>query len=65
MDIDGIIYAPNGDISYTGGSSSVDANTFIIADTITFAGNSYMSNLDPEGNLITFNPFLIKSRLVE
>ena len=65
MDIDGIIYAPNGDISYTGGSSSVDANTFIIADTITFTGNSFMSNTDPEGNLITFNPFLIKSRLVE
>ncbi len=65
MDIDGIIYAPNGDISYTGGSSSEDANLFIIADTITFSGNSFVSNADQEGNLMIFNPFLIKSRLVE
>jgi len=65
MDIDGIIYAPTGDISFTGGSTSEDANTFIIADTITFSGNSYMSNTDPDGNLITFNPYLIKSKLVE
>jgi len=70
MDIEGIIYAPNADISYTGGSSSGSGssgenNTFIIADTITFSGNSFMSNDDQEGNLMIFNPFLIKSRLVE
>jgi len=65
MDIDGIIYAPTGDITYTGGSASDEANTFIVADTITFSGNSYMSNTTPEGTLLTFNPYLIKSKLVE
>ncbi|MEE8258164.1 MAG: pilus assembly protein TadG-related protein, partial [Sphingomonadales bacterium] len=36
MDIDGIIYAANQDINYSGGAESRESNTFIVADTINF-----------------------------
>ncbi len=65
MDIDGIIYAANQDINYSGGSSSRDSNTFIVAATINFTGQSTLTNLDPVTPPAFNSPFLIKALLVE
>lgn len=64
QNIDGIIYAPTVGVAYSGGSEAEEANTFIIADTITFTGQSALSNPNPNNPLI-FSPFLIRARLVE
>lgn len=64
QNIDGIIYAPTVDVAFSGGSEAQESNTFIIADTITFTGQSALSNPDPDNPLI-FSPFLIRARLVE
>lgn len=65
MEIDGIIYAPNQDINYSGGSSSRDSNTFIVASTINFTGQSTLTNPDPDTPVAFNSPFLIKALLVE
>lgn len=65
MDIDGIIYAANQDINYSGGAESRDSNTFIVAATINFTGQSTLTNLDPVTPPAFSSPFLIKALLVE
>ena len=65
MDIDGIIYAANQDIKYSGGAESRDSNTFIVASTITFTGQSTLTNLSPVTPPAFNSPFLLKALLVE
>jgi hypothetical protein len=42
--IDGVIYFPNQDITFNGGSDIVDGCVQIIANTVTFSGNSVLEN---------------------
>jgi hypothetical protein len=42
--MNGLLYFPNADLTYTGGSSSTAAAMTIVAKTITMVGNSYISS---------------------
>lgn len=64
QDITGIIYAPGQDIKYAGGSNAEASDTYIIADEITFTGNSNIANFDPEDPPF-FSAFLIQGTLIE
>lgn len=44
LSLDGIIYIPNQEVEFEGGASAVDNCVQIIADTITFTGNSFIEN---------------------
>ena len=41
--MNGILYFPSANLTYTGGSSTSALNTTIISDTLTLVGNSYIS----------------------
>jgi plastocyanin len=45
--LNGVIYFPSGDISFTGGSSADPACLQIFAATVSFSGNSVVGNEDP------------------
>jgi hypothetical protein len=47
--LNGALYFPTSDISYSGGSSTASTHTALIAKTITFLGDSYFT-ADPSGN---------------
>ena len=65
MDITGVIYAPEQDIKFAGGTSGGGSNAFIIADEITFTGNTTIgSSFDPEEPPF-FSNFLVVGKLVE
>ena len=63
MLLDGILYMPNADVNFAGGASADPTATVIIADTITFTGNSEFGNyvLSP----VASNPQLVTVTLVE
>jgi Flp pilus assembly protein TadG len=63
MDLEGILYFPNQDISYSGGASINSSPTIIIADTVTFNGNSTAGGF--ENSSILSNPLLISAAIVE
>lgn len=44
MNIEGVIYAPDADVTFTGGSSAGAGCTRIVASTITFSGNATLGN---------------------
>ena len=44
MDIDGVIHMPNQAIQFTGGNTTGNRCTRLVADTITFSGNAVMGN---------------------
>jgi hypothetical protein len=48
MALTGSLYFPTTAITYTGGSSTAPTTTGLVADTITFKGNSYFAT-DPNG----------------
>ncbi|MHA1544504.1 MAG: pilus assembly protein TadG-related protein [Alphaproteobacteria bacterium] len=65
MNITGVIYAPNQDIKFAGGTSGDGSNAFIIADEITFTGNTtVVSSFDPDAPPF-FSNFLVVGKLVE
>ncbi len=61
--LDGILYLPNADVQFAGGASADPTATVIIADTITFTGDSEFGNyvLSP----VVSNPKLVTVTLVE
>ena len=61
MDLTGVLYFPNQSVSFTGGSSLLDSQVMIIADTVEFSGNSVV-DLD---NVTTTNPLLTEATLLE
>lgn len=63
MAIEGIIYLPNQNISYSGGTEFNAAASILIAQTITFTGQSNLGSF--EGTAATANTTLIAARLVE
>jgi Flp pilus assembly protein TadG len=63
MNLEGILYFPNQDLSYSGGASISSSPTIIIADTVTFNGNATAGGF--ENSSILSNPLLISAAIVE
>jgi len=63
MAIEGIIYLPNQNISYNGGTTFNATASILIAQTITFTGQSNLGEF--EGTAVEANTTLIAARLVE
>jgi hypothetical protein len=52
--MNGVLYFPSANLTYTGGSSTAATQTTIVADTLTMVGNSYIqaaSNTQFTGNI--------------
>ena len=63
MHVEGILYFPNQDIKFAGGSALDSSTSLIIADTVDFVGNADIGGF--ENTPILANPFLIEATLVE
>ena len=63
MNLEGILYFPNADLKFAGGTTIDPVTTLIIADTIEFTGNTEVDDFD--GSAITANPNFITVKLVE
>ncbi len=63
MDLDGIIYFPSQAVQFSGGASLDSSSSLLVADTVTFTGNSYVG--DFEGSASAANKTLIEASLVE
>ena len=63
MDLAGIIYAPNQEISFSGGSLGNSSRSTIISSSIKFSGNSHLAEFTASSHLK--NPLLVEARLVE
>jgi hypothetical protein len=63
MNLEGILYFPNQDLQFTGGTTIDPVTTLIVADTITFSGNTEVDDFNDSA--IKANPFLITVTLVE
>jgi hypothetical protein len=62
MNLDGILYFPNQNIKFAGGSTSDATNSILIADTVTFTGNT---EIGLTGSVVAANPLLISAKLAE
>ena len=62
MNLDGILYFPNQNIKFAGGSSLDATSSIIIADTVTFTGNT---EIGLAGAAVSANPLLVTAKLVE
>jgi hypothetical protein len=63
MSLEGIIYFPNQNLQFSGGTEIDPVTTVIVADTIDFVGNTNIGDFDGSG--ILADPNLIEVRLVE
>ncbi len=63
MNLEGILYFPNANLKFAGGTTIDPVTTLIIADTIEFTGNTEVGDFD--GSAISANPNLITVKLVE
>jgi hypothetical protein len=63
MNLEGILYFPNADLKFAGGTTIDPVTTLIIADTVEFTGNTEVDDFD--GSAITANPNFITVKLVE
>jgi hypothetical protein len=63
MNLEGILYFPNQNLLFAGGSEIDPVTTFIVADTINFVGNTNVGDFDASG--ILADPNLISVQLVE
>ena len=62
MNMDGILYFPNQDLQFAGGSDLQNSAAVIIADTVTFTGNT---EIDIDTTVGDANPLLSEATLVE
>jgi hypothetical protein len=63
MDLDGISYFPAQDVQFSGGTNLDATSSLLIADTVTFTGNSEVG--DFQGSATQSNNNLIAAILVE
>lgn len=63
MHLEGILYFPNQEVQFSGGSSLSSSTSLIIADTVTFTGNTDIG--DFENSPVLSNPLLVQAQLVE
>ncbi len=62
---EGILYFPNQDISFSGGSSAAPSNSIFIAQNVTFAGASYLAATGGGNPALDANEYLIQTTLIE
>ena len=62
MNLDGILYFPNQDLQFAGGSDLQNSAAVIIADTVNFTGNT---EIDIDTTVGDANPLLFEATLVE
>lgn len=63
MDLEGILYFPSQDLNFSGGTSLDTSASMIIANTVSFTGQSHLGNL--EDSAVQTNTSLITAVLVE
>ena len=63
MDLDGILYFPNNDLTFSGGATLDASSSMLVADSITFTGNSYVGNFD--NSAAESNQYLVSTSLIE
>lgn len=63
MDLEGIIYFPSADLHFSGGSDLDSTTSLIIADTVTFTGNTEIGDFENTPHIV--NPLLISATLIE
>ena len=63
MDLAGIIYAPNQEVVFSGGSVANSSNSTIISNSIRFTGNSHLAEFTASSRIL--NPLLVEARLME
>jgi hypothetical protein len=63
MFLTGILYFPNQDIKFAGGSAFDATESLLIAKTVDFVGGSFLGGF--EGTPIAANPLLVRATLVE
>lgn len=63
MFLTGILYFPNQDVKFTGGSESDATKSLIIAQHVDFSGGAFLGGF--EGTPIKANPLLVKATIVE
>ncbi len=61
--LQGILYFPNQDLMFSGGSATDPVPTIIVANTVHFTGNTEIG--DPNMLLLPPSPYMIKVSLVE
>lgn len=64
MNLDGILYFPNNEVQFAGGSEADATELFMIAKAVDFTGNSYIAEMDPNVKR-AYNPLFVETRLVE
>jgi len=63
MQLEGILYFPSSDVAFKGGSSLQSSAAAIIADDVTFAGNTYLGGF--ESSALLGNALMLQATLVE
>jgi hypothetical protein len=63
MHLTGILYFPNQDVHFAGGSAFDATESLLIAKTVDFVGASFLGGF--EGTPIKANPLLVKATIVE
>lgn len=63
LGLEGILYFPNQDLTFSGGSETDPVPAIIVANTVDFTGDTNTGNFD--GSVIVESPFLIEVSLVE
>jgi hypothetical protein len=63
MNLEGILYFPSSDLQFSGGTNLDSSTSLIIANTVTFTGNTDIGGFENTPNLS--NPLLISATLIE
>lgn len=63
MDLTGILYFPNQNLQFAGGSETDRSTSFLIANTVNFTGNTKIGGF--ANNPIFKNPLLVTSTIIE
>ena len=63
MELDGVLYFPNNEVSFSGGSSLDSSSAMLIADSVTFMGNSFVGDFD--NSAAESNQSLVSISLIE
>ncbi len=63
MSLDGILYFPNNDLTFSGGSALDASSSMLIANSVTFTGQSVVGNFDTSA--AASNSYLVSTSLIE
>ena len=63
MDLDGILYFPNNDLTFSGGAALDASSSMLIANSVTFTGNSFVGDFD--NSAAASNQYLVSTSLIE